>query len=120
MHSEPEDKKLDSLEFEWDESSDQWVANDANITLNLEPDFFAKGKNLSPRLRWLRHHGITTRQIEGYWMAYQHEDNKIPAIDLINNGTGEYLRDTEEEAIADLMERAGIPPFNPDEWRTAS
>lgn len=71
----------------------------------------------SPRLKWMRHHGITTERVDGKWIALKRGRLCISEADFLDEAD-EFLRDTEDEAVAYLMERVSIPCFNPDEWRS--
>ena len=78
------------------------------------PDLFPVEQVLSPRLRWLQDHQITTAHKKNRgWVAYQNND---PRWDL-SYDIEDLFQPTEEEAIFALMQRAGIPPFDPDAYR---
>jgi len=69
--------------------------------MNNQPELFEVETVLSPRAKWIKEHRIKTLEIDGRWRA------TTPG----NVSYGE----TEEDAIADLMQKTGIPPMK-REW----
>lgn len=78
-----------------------------------ELELFEEKIVLSPRMKWLKEHGITTEETPQGWIAYKDND---PVWDMSYDPNDLY-KATEEDAIYDLMQRAKIPPFNPDQYR---
>jgi hypothetical protein len=77
----------------------------------MTDELFAVPESLSPRLRWMRRHGITTRRNDitetpsANWEAYQ-----------ACSGDWE-PGDTEHDAIANLAEALGIRLWNEEDGK---
>jgi len=70
-------------------------------------ELFQVGESLSPRLRWMRRHGITT-EFDGKsltWFAHTR--------DYVTWSAG----DTEHDAIVNLAERKGIRLWNEEQTK---
>ena len=75
--------------------------------LEMMPD---EGKQCSPRLRWMKKHGITVREATEMEKAcFSFTDDFVGQFIAFGGDFTPFLGSTEEDAISRLAENYGIP-----------